>query len=845
MSKPKQPEKDTPQKEKAEPLVSIIIPTLNNTGMLTQAIVAIEETCKDLNYEIIVACDDCTPQTSSYVKDMKWKMVALEGNKGFSVACNKGASIAKGKFLVFLNDDTLPAKQWLHRLIDGFENCIERLKIDSEVGAVGPMSNHVAGIQSLAGNKVYTPQNRDLVAERLPEQYGISHFISGFCFFIPKDLFDEVGGFDEDLVNGAEDNALCLELLKRGYHLVVVGTSYVYHYGSSTMNQAKFEKLNRGVANVPKFCRKYSLIGDPTEQSLAVIYRVKIQSEWDLDIFKQSLDKCGDFADYICVLDDGSEIDLGLKHGQEIGGAILRYRRYDREFEEIRDRNELIEMGTETGATWLIALDHDEIFEDKVTREYMERLMRPALPHIFGYYFQEYTFWLEGYVRHDGIWGRMQCYRMWRVQPGRKLVLGSSKGFHCEHVPVIPGGSALATSIRVKHYGYIRAEERRRKFEWYETMDKEKDAGLIGAKDYFHLIDESDLLIRPWQEHTSVGLATMMEDELYNCVEILVYFPFFDDIVIVDTGSKDGSDSFMKWAGARVFSHKLKDNYANTRNLAVRKLSTHWCFQLDLDERMDELFKLRRALDYPAAEGFMFTIKNYTRDGRFAVSETIRLFRRKPGIQYKNLIHETVDDVFKEAGLRTFRGPVVLTHLGYLKKPEDVKEKMKNYMRLNEKMRQMNPQDARPYYNLALHFMEVPALTRRVVEYLEKAIELDPRFYCPRKELALLHIRIAGAHIKDVLNILPPTHPERQALENVRQAIGPWSEFKSGTPDHVLEVLKDGFGEVRDPVGQRDKKASSRDGKRRSRKNEGKRGSSGSRLETAPKDGAPVRVEKH
>ena len=804
MAKHKKKKQEVPEKvESTQPLVSIVIPTLNNTGMLTQTILSVEETCKNLNHEIIVACDDCTSQTAAYVKDMKWKMVALEGNKGFATACNAGAKLAEGEFLVFLNDDTLPAKEWLHRLLYAHENLIKKMGIDSQVGALGPMSNHVAGIQALPQNKVYTPQNRDAVSDQLPEQYGITHFISGFCFFISKTLFDEVGGFDEQFFNGAEDNALCNMLLQRGYHLGVVGNSYVYHYGSSTLNQPKFKDLRNGVANVPEYYRQYSLKGSDTEQKLTVIYRVKIRSKWDEDVFMRSLEKSGQVADHICVLDDGSPIDLTLRDGEDIQGATLHYRRHDRDFNEIRDRNELLQMGIETGATWLLALDHDEILEEKATREYMDKLMRTPIPHVFGFYLQEYTLWnSEDYVRHDGVWGVMQSYRMWRVQPQRKLVLGSDKGFHCEHVPVIPGGSALPTSLRIKHYGYIRPEERQRKYLWYEKTDKQKDPKLIGAKDYFHIVDESDLLLRPWQEHTSVGLATMMKDELFNCIEFLVFLPFFDDVVIVDTGSTDGSDEFMKWAGHRVFNHTLRDNFSNTRNFAVRKLTTHWCFQLDLDERMDDLLKFRRALDYPAAMGFMFTIKNFTKDGRYAISETIRLFRKGPGIQYKNIIHETVDDVFREKQLRTFRGPVTIIHLGYLRTDEELKQKMKFYLRLNERMRRENPDDARPYYNIALHLMEVPQLTAQVVEYLEKAIQLDPRFHAPRKELGLLHIRLAGEQIRNVLKILPPSHPERVALQEVNQAIGRWSEFKPGTPQHVLEAIKegvfsDGIGAVR------------------------------------------------
>ncbi len=89
---------------------SICIPTLNSVGLVSSCIEAIKDTCKNLDYEIIVGCDDCKPETTAYFTSVGVKHVGIEGNQGFAKVCNAVAKEAKGKFLVFLNDDTLPAK---------------------------------------------------------------------------------------------------------------------------------------------------------------------------------------------------------------------------------------------------------------------------------------------------------------------------------------------------------------------------------------------------------------------------------------------------------------------------------------------------------------------------------------------------------------------------------------------------------------------------------------------------------------------------------------------------------------------------------------------------------------
>ena len=773
---------------------AIVIPTLNNVPALSSCISAIVDTCKELDYEIVVGCDDCKESTASYLtevaKTVPLKWVGLTGNNGFAKVCNAGAKFADAKYLIFLNDDTLPAVNWLTHMRSGFENFNKLTLLDGQPGAVGPLSNFVAGIQQLKCDKQLTPDNRHEVASQLPKKIGFSHFISGFCFFIPTDLFNEMGMWDERFFNGAEDNGLSIKLIEAGYHLAVVGDAYVYHYGSSTLKRPEYQYLKGGVKNVPDFYRWYH----PTQKTkLGVAYRVKIQNDYVKDVFIRSLEKSATFADRIFIVDDNSPIAYMDDLSPETKTKI-EHRHYKRTFEERRDRNELIDMCRSSGMEWMLCLDADEILEDKVDRACVERLMNPPVPHIFAYKFHEYTFWNdEQHYRVDAHWAQMAGIRMWRIQPNRHIRGGAKSTLHCEHVPVQPPACVGNTSIRIKHYGYVHAPERNRKYMWYENIDTDKQKWLIGNDNYSHIIDESDLKLRPWVEDNTLAVATMCKNELYNVCDWLHHlWSFVDKIVVCDTGSTDGTIEFLQQAGVEIVHHPWDDHYDKPRNMALDTLgtTTTWVFQVDFDERIPDLSQVRRAIDYPVAKGYMFYVRNLLKDGRITISETIRLFRTKNNWRYKSRVHETVDADAKTSGLRIFRSPVDILHSGFLNDEDKLKTKMLKYVKLSELAMDDDSTDPKPYYSLALHYMEEVEFEVIAAQYLERSFTLDPTFYQPKKELALLKIRQACRLLKDIQETIAPEHVDQASIKAILSAVHPWSETSTPIPSHIKDYFK-------------------------------------------------------
>lgn len=222
-----------------EPDVSIIIPVFNNLHYTRQCITSLMTTVDDTAAEIIVVDNGSTDGTADYLRQIAdaVRTVSLPQNLGFAKGCNAGARSARGRYLVFLNNDTLVQPRWLRELVD----CIER---DPAIGVVGnlqifPETNKVqqAGIVCGAGKQVFSIYNNDLSADHpavnKPREF---QFLAGSCLLIEAELFLQVGEFDEGYLNSCEDVDLCMKVRAAGRKVFYCPQSRIYHFESKSVS---------------------------------------------------------------------------------------------------------------------------------------------------------------------------------------------------------------------------------------------------------------------------------------------------------------------------------------------------------------------------------------------------------------------------------------------------------------------------------------------------------------------------------------------------------------------------------------------------------------------------------
>lgn len=170
-------------------------------------------------------------------------------NLGYGEGCNKGASLAKGKYLLFLNPDT-------EILPGALEKMVAFMEKNPEVGILGPklyanknkekqlsfsrFPGFWTGIFSFSPIRSIWPNNPgwfkysylNLVDTKTPLEVEA---VSGAALMIRRDIFEQVSGFDSNFFLFFEENDLCRRVQKRGYKIMFFPEAEIIHFGGKSM----------------------------------------------------------------------------------------------------------------------------------------------------------------------------------------------------------------------------------------------------------------------------------------------------------------------------------------------------------------------------------------------------------------------------------------------------------------------------------------------------------------------------------------------------------------------------------------------------------------------------------
>lgn len=223
-----------PKKNEA-PDVSIIIPVFGQLQHTLHCLEALSRHESHFRFEVIVV-DDCSPDETPNVvsKIPGLKYARSSENQGFILSCNKGAKLACGKYLVFLNNDTEVLPNWLNELIETFST-------HPQTGYVGSKLLYPDGSLQEAGGIIWQNGSvwnfgRDGDPMRPEFNYVRSvDFCSGASVAIPRNIFEELGGFDQEYLPAyCEDVDLAFKIHSLGLKVLYQPFSEVIHLEGGT-----------------------------------------------------------------------------------------------------------------------------------------------------------------------------------------------------------------------------------------------------------------------------------------------------------------------------------------------------------------------------------------------------------------------------------------------------------------------------------------------------------------------------------------------------------------------------------------------------------------------------------
>jgi glycosyltransferase involved in cell wall biosynthesis len=205
-----------------------------------------------------------------------------------------------------------------------------------------------------------------------------------------------------------------------------------------------------------------------------------------------------------------------------------------------------------------------------------------------------------------------------------------------------------------------------------------------------------------------ISLAMITRNEEKNLPEALRSVQgVVDEVVIVDTGSTDGTIRIARAWGARVLSVPWEEDFARARNAALPHIRGDWLLWMDADERLVPESRpffdlLPEQADPPI--GFRVYLRNWTEDRRsFDLSWAMRLVRLFPGLAFTGRVHEQLSSALARHGGVVLDSPVVLDHFGYGLSAEQMRLKLERNFRLLAQQIKEEPHNAYAHLTMGLN----------------------------------------------------------------------------------------------------------------------------------------------
>jgi glycosyltransferase involved in cell wall biosynthesis len=278
-------------------LTSVIVPCWNQLEFTRECLRALfEHTHRP--WELIVVDNGSTDGTGEFLAGVQAEgrvpiaIVRNERNRGYPAAVNQGLRVARGDYLVLLNNDAVVTEGWLEHLIaltsapidlapdrkeptagdaeiaERDTESREREGVDEGrlaglgIGLVGPMSNYASLPQLVEGVPYHDLNEMHAFAARWRADHRgrwlTAGKLSGFCLLMTRAVHDAIGGLDERFGLGFfDDDDLAERARRAGFGLALARDVFVHHFGSRTFVGGGIDAEGLLDENARKFAEKW------------------------------------------------------------------------------------------------------------------------------------------------------------------------------------------------------------------------------------------------------------------------------------------------------------------------------------------------------------------------------------------------------------------------------------------------------------------------------------------------------------------------------------------------------------------------------------------------------------
>ena len=240
------------------PELSIIIVSYNNKQVITDCLESIYR-YNDIGSQLQVIVVEQSPDDSIFEflkSEFPWVNTIRNDNRGFGAGNNVGAKVAQAPFLLFLNPDTI-----LLEPICSFT--VKKFSDDPQLGMFGVKlldKDHHKN-SSFMLMIPYGIKNKILykICNRIEYFDGNRMYIQGADLFIRRDLFERIGGFDENIFMYCEETDLSIRINQAGFKIQYDPSKAIIHLEGKSTNVGYNSAFEKQILSFQYLCNKYNM----------------------------------------------------------------------------------------------------------------------------------------------------------------------------------------------------------------------------------------------------------------------------------------------------------------------------------------------------------------------------------------------------------------------------------------------------------------------------------------------------------------------------------------------------------------------------------------------------------
>lgn len=192
-----------------------------------------------------------------------------------------------------------------------------------------------------------------------------------------------------------------------------------------------------------------------------------------------------------------------------------------------------------------------------------------------------------------------------------------------------------------------------------------------------------------------LSLCIITKDEEKNIARCLKSVEgLVNEIILVDTGSTDGTIEIAKTLNANVFEHRIVPfSFAKARNYALNRAFGSWILTMDADEELpqESIPKIEKIIETDNREGYICNLFNFLPEGESGHFKSIRLFKSNPEARYIRRCHEEISFSLYKLKYKIVESGIKIIHHGYNATKDVLNQKAKRNLELLSEMYQKNP----------------------------------------------------------------------------------------------------------------------------------------------------------